>query len=182
MWMCRCDCGAEHEVAYGNLRSGHTHSCGCTRHEAATTHGRTGTAEYRAWLSMRARCGNPKNLHFADYGGRGIRVCDRWSASFEAFLSHVGRRPSPMHTIDRIDVNGNYEPGNVRWATPIEQANNTTRNAHVTYRGRTATIAEWARRFGIKYATLSGRLQRGWSIERALECPTTKFKPKRFMA
>jgi hypothetical protein len=133
MWRCRCDCGSLTVVASYDLRRGATISCGCVRRARLAnqvTHGETRarrTAEYRAWLAMRARCMYASQRGYSNYGGRGIRVSERWQ-KFDSFLADllatIGRRPSPKHSIDRIDVNGNYEPGNIRWATTYEQARN----------------------------------------------------------
>ena len=117
---------------------------------------------------MIQRCTNPKNDRFASYGGRGITVCERWRRSFDAFATDVGARPSRQHTIDRIDNTKGYEPGNVRWATAIQQQRNMRSNVQVTFRGETLLLVEWAERLKIKYTTLSLRLFRGWSVERAL--------------
>lgn len=118
---------------------------------------------------MIQRCTNPKNDRFASYGGRGITVCERWRRSFDAFATDVGARPSRQHTIDRIDNTKGYEPGNVRWATAIQQQRNMRSNVQVTFRGETLLLVEWAERLKIKYTTLSLRLFRGWSVERALD-------------
>lgn len=135
---CKCDCGNVCEVTSSRLSNGHTRSCGCLIFETLTRNGfaskrhgesksnakagfRAATPEYRIWDAMKARCCNLNNKHFKNYGGRGIRVCDRWLDSFANFLADVGRRPSPNHSIDRINNDGNYEPGNVRWATRHEQ-------------------------------------------------------------
>ncbi len=131
-WSCRCDCGGDAVIRGADLRSGHTQSCGCIYREAAErlnlSHGcsRVGkhTPEYRSWASMRKRCGCPTSKDFFRYGGRGIRVCDGWQTSFPQFLADMGPRPSSLHSLDRIDNDGNYEPGNCRWATAKQQANN----------------------------------------------------------
>ena len=125
---------------------------GIPHHNA--THGCTGTPTYRAWQDMIQRCYNPRRTRYPMYGGRGITVCQRWRESFEAFLKDMGTSPSPRHSIDRIDNNGNYEPGNLRWATAKEQSRNQRRNRVLTYQGETLCIAEWAERLGVAYATL----------------------------
>lgn len=135
-WVCRCACGAQTVVSGGNLRSGGIKSCGCLigelNRKQKTTHGhspkRKRSAEYTAWRGMYARCYNPKHKSFSDYGGRGITICQQWRESFEAFFADVGLRPDPKRSLDRIDPDGNYEPGNVRWATWSEQRMNQRRS------------------------------------------------------
>lgn len=131
-------------------------------------------SEYRTWSSMRSRCRNPKSQDYAMYGGRGIAVCERWN-SFAAFLSDMGQKPTPKHSIDRIDGDGNYEPSNCRWATPKEQASNWRyRNRRLEFRGETLSLDDWAARIGLTRESLRDRLNTGWSAERALTTPPTR--------
>lgn len=130
--LCRCECGTERTIPIHILKRGASSQCGCQMSAiiaaAKTTHGMSYTAEHRAWCHMKERCGNPNSRDWPDYGGRGIRVCDEWLHSFEAFFAHIGPKPDPSFSIDRIEVNGNYEPGNVRWADPLTQRHNQRRN------------------------------------------------------
>ena len=162
-WNCKCDCGAETISRSDALKNGRAKSCGCHRAELGgkrmvemnTTHGMCGTPEYRAWQSMRNRCGDTSDMN---YGGRGITVCDRWH-DFDAFYADMGSRPEGM-TLDRIDVNGNYEPSNCRWADREVQANNTRTNVVIEHDGKTKTVAEWAKHYGIPAWKLYQRLSR----------------------
>lgn len=132
VWLCRCDCGIELEVLSESLRSGNTKSCGCMKIAALLArclkHGNARanakTPEYSIWKTMKDRCFRRANPRFADWGGRGITVCERWRNSFPAFLADMGARPSRLHSLDRVNNDGNYEPGNCRWATAIQQAAN----------------------------------------------------------
>lgn len=127
-----------------------------------------GTPEYRTWINCRQRCGNKNHPLFPIYGGRGITVCAAWVASYEAFLKDVGRRPSDEHSLDRINVDGNYEPGNVAWATSTEQNRNKRNNHRVTIKGVTKTLAEWFEELGTPRSTYYSRRARGVEEKEAL--------------
>jgi len=117
---------------------------------------------------MIARCENAAGPDAALYRDRGIRVCERWRHDFDAFFSDMGPRPSPRHSVDRIDVNGHYEPGNCRWALPVVQANNSRRNVYLTHEGETLSVAQWADRRGLRRSTVYARVARGWPVDRVL--------------
>lgn len=166
-WHCTCDCGGERVAVAARLVRGEVKDCG--HRNGNTTHGQTGTPMHNRWKAMIQRCENPNNSHYADYGGRGIRVCREWRESFEAFARDMGPGFSPELELDRIDVNGNYEPGNVRWVPPIVNARNKRRSRYLTFRGRTLTVAEWAELLGLNESTIRHRLDKsGWPVERAL--------------
>lgn len=182
-WVCNCDCGSVTVVVGYALRSGQTQSCGCIRkellRERSITHGMTNTREYKIWKGLRVRCYTKGHHSYPKYGGRGIIVDPRWD-DFQNFYDDMGPRPSSQHSIDRIDGNGPYSPGNCRWATPSEQRENTNNISKITYKGETMSIAQWARRLDMHYITLYHRLRDAdWSIERALtEEVHSKFTPK----
>jgi hypothetical protein len=177
-WNCRCQCGVEKVVRADKLNNRESSSCGCRQRDVVGArnlrHGKSKTAEYRIWKAMHTRCGNPNILDFADYGGRGIQVCERWVTSFENFLADMGLRPTPKHSIDRIDVDGPYSPENCRWATPKQQTRNARSNRLYTFQGETLCIGEWAERTSIKYHTLLQRFNQGWSPKRALTEPVRR--------
>jgi hypothetical protein len=163
-WNCLCICGGTTEVSAGHLTQGNTTSCGCRAGQ--WKHGEANTPVYRVWHSMLQRCRNQADPSFKNYGGRGISVCERWT-SFISFCADMGPRPEGA-TLERDDVNGNYEPGNCRWATPIEQANNRRNNRPLTLNGETKTLAQWARYAGLTKQALRHRLESGWPLEEAL--------------
>jgi hypothetical protein len=132
-----------------------------------TTHGGRSTKEYGIWCHIKERCNNTKSPAYPLYGGRGIRICEAWT-DFAAFLADVGPRPSAAHSIDRIDSNGHYEPGNVRWATWKQQQRNRRNNRVVTFAGVTAPLSELCETLGLKYKTIHARLRHGFSIEEAM--------------
>lgn len=177
LWLCACECGATVEVAQKQLTQGSTKSCGCLKKtigELNRTHGEGGrghvTPEYNAWMLMRRRCNAPSPAERDNYKGRGIMVCERWS-SYEVFLADVGRRPTPRHSLDRINNDGNYEPGNVRWATRVEQAANKRNTKLIEFSGERHVAAEWGRITGIPGTAISRRLRAGWEVEKALTQP-----------
>lgn len=180
-WECKCDCGNTSVVEGSKLRAGTTKSCGCHRKAAtlaaSTTHGMTKTKEHNAWCSMRRRCLDPKNKFFKDYGGRGIKIYEPWITSFEDFYAHIGPCPDKKFSVDRIDVNGDYAPGNVRWASYKTQANNTRKNFRIEFRGEIKTPSEWSEILNIDPKTIYQRLYRyGWSVEDALTKPSNSYQ------
>ena len=168
-WLCYCDCGRWRVVAAGKLLRGRTKSCGCLQADAACKtkfiHGQSGTHMYRLWQALKSRCLSPSGKYYHNYGGRGITVCDRWRESFEHFLEDVGPRPSEDYTLDRIDNDGNYEPGNCRWATWSEQCRNKRTNLNLTFNGETMCITDWARRIGVSVECLKYRIKMGWPVD-----------------
>lgn len=180
LWECRCICGNITIVTGGNLRTNGTKSCGCLDKEIwlshIQTHGLSKTPEYKIWLSIKQRCGNVNYKTYFRYGGRGIEICKEWKNDFKAFFHHVGQRPTNKHTIERIDNNHGYFPGNVKWATQQEQANNRRTSHHITISGIIHTIAQWARLVGVRPQAICCRLYRGWHPERAVLQPIRKSK------
>lgn len=164
-WICACDCGAETLVRGSKLSGGITTSCGCFHREQlskqVTTHGKRHTRAYQSWAHAKNRCTNPSNAKYPLYGARGINMCDRWLNSFEAFYDDMGD-PPPGHTLDRFpDRDGPYEPGNCRWATPSQQANNLRTTHFFEWRGETKTLTEWAQKFGVTRDLIKLRLRKG---------------------
>lgn len=169
---CQCICGRMTTVWLTSLVSGNTKSCGCLRGDVnranTRTHGKSETLEYSSWNHMRQRCLDPLHRAYKYYGGRGIVICDEWKDSFETFLNDMGPKPSQKHSIERIDNDGNYTPANCRWALIAEQKRNTRQNHWLTYQGVTLCLTDWAARINMSPITLTNRLRRGWSIDRAL--------------
>lgn len=181
---CRCNCGTVRDVIPADLCCKRSTNCGCLRREKVGArnkkHGKTYTREYVVWCGMLARCRNPNHKGYDRYGGRGISVCQRWQNSFKAFMDDMGMPPTPRHTIDRKDNDGDYEPGNCRWATNAENCANTRSNHKITFRGETLCITHWAKRIGISTEALRERLLRGWSVELAFQLPALPVGQKIF--
>lgn len=172
-YLFRCDCGVEKVLRLANVRR-NTQSCGCFNREKSrkqlTTHGQAHNPTWNCWISLRSRCEDPNNNRYARYGGRGIKVCERWS-SFENFYADMGERPSLEHSIDRLDTDGNYEPGNVRWATRKEQARNKSTSRMLEWAGMRLSLAEWCERAEVNYSFVQARLDHGWTWPQALYLP-----------
>lgn len=172
-WECACDCGATANATTGDLRSGNTASCGCLRREVAAarvrTHGMTETPAYRAWTNMIIRTSRTSGPSWRTYGARGIGVCERWR-TFEAFYADMGD-PPPSYSLDRIDNDRGYEPGNCRWADDLTQGQNRRSVSALTFNGKTQNITAWSRDTGLSRNAIRVRLANGWPIERALTEP-----------
>ena len=185
LWQCKCDCGNEIIANVGNLKNGHTKSCGCLRVDRCKTnftkHGLEHTRLYGIWSDMRLRCYDEKNIAYHRYGGRGITICDEWKNDVKAFYDWATENGyKDSLTIDRIDNDGNYCPENCRWATVKEQASNRRSNILVTHNGKTQTMKKWANEVGTPYKVVWARMQKlGWSAERALTEPVKKGKWKK---
>ena len=177
-FLCRCECGTVKEVAAQDLRNGRSVSCGCYSREAvakrATIHGMSHHPMYKVWVDMKRRCYNSNDPEFVNYGERGIIVCPEWIQSFPAFYNDMGERPFHGATLDRINNDGNYEPGNCRWVTNKENNRNKRKHRMITYNGNTLCSAEWAEIGGVEPRLFRARLNKGWSMERAMEPPVPK--------
>lgn len=178
VWLCCCECGKEARISGELLRSGRTKSCGCLQKSVASkrlkTHGMSHTKLFVVWGSIIKRCENQASRSFPDYGGRGIKICDEWRYDFLAFHNYVVQLPNygeNGYTLDRIDNNGNYEPGNLRWSTQKEQCRNTRKNILLTHDGKTQCVAAWAEELGVSVNVLHHRLYAGWSTEETLSAP-----------
>lgn len=172
MCFCKCECGTVKEFALSSIVHGRTKSCGCLAKEVtgnrARTHGLSKSPEYAVWNRMWSRCTNPNVDRYPRYGGRGIKVCDRWS-KFELFIEDMGPMPSPNHSIGRRDNDGNYEPSNCRWETEDEQSNNRSTSKFVEWNGARKTYSDWAKETGIPYWTIVQRHRAGMPLEKVFD-------------
>jgi hypothetical protein len=176
-WLCRCDCGRVVTVSSERLKPGNADSCGCLGEErrlaACTKHGMYGTPEYHVWEKIIYRCGNSAHVHYKNYGGRGIKVCQRWRGEhgFENFYADMGPRPSLKHSIDRTDNDGNYEPDNCRWVTAKEQNRNRRNSKIIEAFGKGQSFVAWAEECGLPERLIRHRISDGWSSELAISTP-----------
>ena len=175
----KCFCGNTKTIMISRVKNNYVKSCGCLTVKAITKHGLCDkTPLYYIWKNMKSRCYYKKNKHYKDYGGRGIRVCDRWLNNFRNFYQDMGKRPKRT-SLDRINNNGNYKPQNCRWATSEMQRSNKRNTHFLTYKNKTQTIKQWSNELKIEYATLLSRINRyGFSVETALTKPVKKWKRK----
>lgn len=179
--VCKCVCGAILPVSRKNLTNGTTKSCGCLQKEKLgainRTHGLSKSPEYRHWKQMNTRCHNKNCKDYPDYGGRGIKVCDRWKQpdgmGFMNFLADIGKKPHRTSTIERLCVDGDYGPDNCKWASPTEQARNTRKSKKLTMNGVTKCLSEWLESTpeGLSKRTVTSRIRLGWSLEDAFNTP-----------
>lgn len=171
MYACKCDCGKMKNVEGRRLREGTIKSCGCLSKELtrirSITHGMTDSSEYKTWCGIKRRCLNENDKRYPEYGGRGIKICDSWSNSFQSFFHDMGEKPEG-YSIERIDVNGNYEKSNCKWIKLSSQASNKRTNVKITHKNETKNLSDWSLETGIKAETISARIKRGWSIEKSL--------------
>lgn len=175
IYKCRCDCGNITDVIGDNLRRGNTMSCGCLHSEVTKTHGLRDCKLYNVWDNAKRRCYNKNNKRYKNYGARGIKICDEWKDNFQSFYDwSMSRGYKQGLTLDRIDVNGNYEPSNCRWITNEEQQNNRTDNVLITYKYRTQNITQWARELNVSPRVIRYRLKKGWPIKDCLFKPINK--------
>lgn len=172
VWECKCDCGNTVFVSQNHLSRGATVSCGCYNAEKDKTHGMSHTHLHTVWACMKDRCLNPNHPQFKDYGGRGIKICDEWldSSAFIEWAKENGYREDERGkcTLDRIDVNGNYEPSNCRWVSMKEQCRNRRNNVIIEYNGEKHCLSEWAEILKVPYSRLQSRRRRGWSTREML--------------
>lgn len=190
-WLCQCVCGTEVEKAENTIVHGKNPSCGCQRrllrgpdnpsYKHGLTDGKKQPPEVIAYHGMKWRCYSTRSPEYRNYGGRGITIAPEWlgEGGLQRFLEHVGPRPSDKHSLDRINNNGNYEPGNVRWATAKEQSRNKRLNRLLTYNGVTLPVCAWVERTGLHQNTIDNRIKSGWSIEETLTTPPLTRRSQR---
>lgn len=171
-WHCECECGNTTSVTTSNLRNKRIHSCGCLAIESANavnvTHGLSTSAEYHVWQEMKQRCHNENHHAYADYGGRGIAVCDEWKESFETFYRDMGPRPGKKYALERRDNDKGYSKENCVWATMTQQARNRRNNIYYELDGKTKTLGEWCHDLSLPYCAIYMRMKRGASFEDAI--------------
>lgn len=182
-WNCRCDCGNFCIVSRSNLKSGNVKSCGCSTKEFQSnshkTHGMRYTRLYKTWNNMKDRCNNPKCHAYANYGGRGIKVCKEWQENFMNFYDWAMQNGySDSLTIDRINVNKGYCPENCQWANTRQQSNNRRNNHFIEYHGKVHTLKEWSEIFRIPYVDMKSRTKDGWPIEKILNTPVKHYRTR----
>lgn len=169
VWLWKCDCGNEHKASSQKVMTGNTSSCGCLQQQSRIERGKTGglygTYIYRIWTAMNRRCVDENLPAYPNYGGRGIKVCDRWKKSFLNFLEDMGQPPTDEHTIDRKDVDGNYEPGNCRWLTRAEQQRNRRNNRYVEFRGKITLQVDCCLALGLRPNNFRIWLDKGISAD-----------------
>lgn len=190
----KCDCGNESVKLINSLRSGKTKSCGCLHKETSKStmkkinhlgrnnrlrHGYSKKPEFYIWRSMKARCLNPKQVSYPRYGGRNIKICDRWIKSFDNFINDMGERPSKNHILDRIDFNGDYTKDNCRWVTQYISDRNRSSNKFFTYKGKTLIESDWSKKLGLQRGAIQKRLNKGWTLEAALSTPKLSRKQRK---
>lgn len=179
-WVAKCECGEVRKFNISNLKRGVTKSCGCYHKDIISSlnkgHGLYMANEYKIWSSIKARCLNPNNPGYKNYGGRGIKVCKQWEEDFMNFYNDMGKRPSKKHSIERVDNNKGYNPENCIWATIDAQANNKRTCRLITYKGQTKNLTQWSKKLGISYDALRGRICKyDWPIEKAFTTPVKTF-------
>lgn len=179
-WKCKCDCSSVVEVWSYDLITGNKKSCGCLRTEMLTAHGMSRTRVYHIWSKMMSRCNKPNEIAYHNYGGRGIRVCDKWQEFIPFYNWAIASGYNDELSIDRINNDGNYEPSNCKWSTRKEQANNKRNNIWLEYRGEVKTISQWSDICGIPRAIIGQRIRAGWSVEKALIAPNRNKKVARW--
>lgn len=180
LWFVECHCGNVFVAIGSNIKNGNTKSCGCIGRQRMTllrqSHALSYSREHRIWSGIKTRCYNSRSRNYVRYGGRGIRMCERWRHSFEHFFADMGEAPSAVHSIERRNNNGDYTPENCYWGTRLIQSNNRRNNVFLTFGNKTQSIADWARETGLSYATLQQRIYKEWDVADALTVPPQKSR------